>query len=624
MRLITIGTANVNTTVGALHTNAEKVRAAADTLNRQGVSLACFGEQTISGYPAEDLVLWASFVEGQWTELERLARDTKERWSGMVLVVGVTVIESGMRYNCAAVLYNGAIVGLVPKEKLPTYDVFYEARTFSPGQPGVVRELHGVPFGDLVFAFPSFTLGVEVCEDAWSQDGPMRRRTLSGAEVVVNLSASPFRSGVYATRKELLATRSADCQTALVYVNQVGGNDALVFDGGGFLFQNGRLVQELPRWVEATSVAVLDIDGTARRRAENSTWRLDRDRFAAADGPKPRVLRIAHDPQRPEATAEEAVSFLPSAGVPRDARTLALEEFEQALELGIADYFLKTKAFDRIGVALSGGKDSALVLILAARVAKRLGRHPKEFVHAFSMPSRFNSTATKDAARQLAHELGVAFLELPIEDAIKAETEAANAMFGTTIPPIAHQNLQARIRASRMWNWSNAARGMWLQAGNMTEKAYGYTTIGGDLQGSYAPLGNVPKTVVIELLAHLGKKYGLSSVPAIVHEPASAELADDQQDENDLGPFAVADTILALFAGEKKSPRDIMRALPERKELVKKNVRRFLWAIFKWVQAPEATHVGTLDLDRERALQLPAVQSHEWLGLEEPDEPKKL
>src|SRR5215207_6149621 len=195
---------------------------------------------------------------------------------GAVFVIGVVVAREAHRYNAAAVVHRGRILGVVPKEKLPTYNVFYEARTFSRGRPYLESTLDGgVPFGDFIFRFDWGVLGVEVCEDIWSPDGPMRRRVYSGAEIIANISASPYRLGVSWTRREMIATRSSDNQCVIAYANGVGGQDNLIFDGGGYVCQNGRVLLESPRFAPGWWRQVVDLDRTSRLRAENTTWRDD-------------------------------------------------------------------------------------------------------------------------------------------------------------------------------------------------------------------------------------------------------------------------------------------------------------------------------------------------------------
>lgn len=618
MRLVKLGLASVNTTVGAFGKNVDRAVGMAKEMAAQQVTVALFPEQLVGGYPQEDLVQWQRFVDRQWTELQRFAAETERL--PMVSCLGVTVAHQGLRYNCAAVVAGGTVHGLVPKEKLPTYNIFYEGRTFARGTPGM-KELHrGVPLGDFLFSFDFGLLSVEVCEDIWSADGPMRRRAYSGAELVCNLSSSPFRIGVDGTRRELMSTRAGDHQVTLAYVNQVGAQDGLVFDGGGYVNQNGRLAYALPRFQQTWGAAVVDLDRTLRLRTENTTWRDDR-RHWTAQGPPVPTLEIDFATRREALTfpvPAQRSFFLPSSEPIPTARDRYCEDLLDALALGVGDYFEKTRGFKCIGIALSGGRDSLLTLLIAHRYAVRA----KVPIEAFFMPTRYSSQGTRDAAALIAKELGVAFSIVSIDDAFEREIAATREMLGErALTPITLQNIQARLRAQRMWNWANSSGGLFLQTGNMSEKAVGYTTIGGDLMGALAVISNLPKTVVMYLLAYLEEKLGFEGIKAVVARPAGPELMHNQVGEDELMPFPILDACFHLFAGEKLGPADVVTAVraifpdlsPETAEAhVKKFVKLFTQSIYKWVQSPISLHVGNLDLDRERALQLPVVTQTEW------------
>jgi len=619
MRLVKVGLGAVNTTVGAFGANVSRALTLAKEMAQADVTVAVFPEQLVGGYPPEDLVQWQAFVDRQWVELERYANETAAL--PLVSVLGVSVAHQGLRYNCAAVVAGGRVHGLVPKEKLPTYNIFYEGRTFSRGYPGMAQVHRGVPLGDQVFEFDFGVLGVEVCEDLWSADGPMRRRAYSGAELICNVSASPFRVGVEGTRKELVSTRAGDHQCTVAYVNQVGAQDGLVFDGGGFVNQNGRMVLELPRFRQAWAAVVVDLDRTLRLRAENTTWRDDRKAFATKEAPV-RCLRVDVPTRRGALqypTPPNRSFFLPGAATPRSPREQYCEDLLDALALGVGDYYEKTKGFRCIGIALSGGRDSLLTLLIAHRYAARAGVP----IETFFMPTRFSSEGTAKAAELIAKELGVKFTVLSIDEAFERELEATKAMLGPgrEPTPITVQNIQARLRAQRMWNWANTSGGLFLQTGNMSEKAVGYTTIGGDLMGALAVIANLPKTVVMYLLEYLREKHGYQGIAAVTARPAGPELAPNQVGEDELMPFPILDACFHLFAGEKLGPAEVtvaMKALfPEvpaaiMEAHVKKFVRLFTQSIYKWVQSPISLHVGNLDLDRERALQLPVVTATDW------------
>ncbi len=634
MKLIKIGLASPDQTVGAIDSNTEKLVAMAQEMAANDCTLGCFPEQSIPGYPVEDLVLWGSFLDRQWNGLMNFAEATKSLKT--VFVVGLAVQFNSIGYNVAAVVARGTVIGLVPKEKLPTYGVFYEKRTYSAGVPCTLGYHKGVPFGDMIFDMPFGPLAVEVCEDIWSPDGPMRRRAYSGAEIVVNISASPFRSGVLQTRREMISTRASDNLVTVAYVNQYGGNDGLVFDGGGFVNQCGRMLLEAPRWKENIAYATADLDRTSQKRRENTTWRSDHETFLRDNEEAVRIVPWESDddpqvnlPSYRYPVPENLSFFIP---VERPAVSLQHAYFNdlfEAMVTGLDGYFRKTKAFKRIGVAMSGGKDSALTLLIAYHYAtNRLGKSGKElvdFIQCFSLPTKFNSEETREIARDMCESLGVGFKEVPIADEVEQATLGAKAMLppGEELGRLALQNIQARVRGKRMWDWANSTGGMWLQTGNMSEKAVGYTTIGGDSMGAYSLIGNLPKTVVKAMLHYLYEtSFRLPALWQLNKSVESAELSEDQADERDLMPFPVLDACFALFAGEKMSPEEVLFVLREMfpdkedkqlEEWVGKFINLFHNSIFKWVQMPETVHVGSLDLDRERALQLPVVQSREWL-----------
>jgi NAD+ synthase (glutamine-hydrolysing) len=637
MRLIKVALANVETTVGAVRANAERVIALARRMAREDVTVGAFPEQVLGGYPPEDLVQWGGFVDAQRRALERFARETGDLPA--VYALGLVCGAGWRLFNAAAIVHRGRILGLVPKEKLPTYGVFYERRTLSAGYPGLATQAGGIPLGDFLFEFDAFTLAVEICEDGWSPDGPMKRRCYSGAELVVNLSASPFRLGIAATRREMLATRSADNQATLLYVNAIGGQDGLVFDGGGFVFQNGRLLLEAPRFREGgLATAVLDLDRTRRLRRENTTWRSDAEAFLQREPAVPGLRANAPTAERGGLRYPQPPGgsfFLPPAVErPRSPREELLDDLFEALALGAKDYFEKSGCFRRFGVALSGGRDSVLSLLVAWRAVELL--HPEssgaelrskvgEAIAAFYMPTRYSTEPTRAAAARICEELAVPLRVLPLDDALDRETEATRAMLGGEGEPteVTRQNIQARLRGLRMWNWSNSAQALFLQTSDMSERAVGYTTIGGDLEGGLSVIANVPKTLVVALLERLRARFGFEGIARALETVPGPELARSQAAEEELMPFEVLDACLHLYAAEKLSGEELASALPdlfpslEPERLcgwARKFVTLFTRSIYKWVQSPITLHVGSLDLERERALQLPVVERDEWSG----------
>jgi NAD+ synthase (glutamine-hydrolysing) len=623
MRLAKLAVASVSPTVGAVRSNVSRLIAVAKEMADASVTIGAFPEQAIGGYPPEDLVQWPGFLVGQRQELERFAKETSG--SATVYVLGLAVSGGGQIFNAAAVVHRGRIAGVVPKEKLPTYNVFYEGRTFSRGGPGLALDWGGIPLGDYRFQFDFGDVAVEVCEDAWSPDGPMRRRCYSGSEIVVNVSTSPYRMGIDSTRREMLATRAADNQALLLYANAVGGQDGLIYDGGGFIFQNGRLVFEAPRFTEGWWSSVVDLDRTRRVRMENTTWRSDCEAFRLERENVPVITvegKTADHSSFQYPGPAGGNFFLPPAGGGQttNPRDQALDDLFEALAIGVKSYYEKTGAFKSLGIALSGGRDSMLTLLVAWRAVQLIKGGAA--ISAFYMPSKHSGDDTKQAAAVLAEELGVTLQTVPIHEATEREIQATVDMLGGQQPTeLTRQNIQARIRGQRMWNWANSSGALFLQTGDMSEKAVGYTTIGGDLEGALSVIANVPKTVVIALLERLEARFGFKGVSATLHTAPGPELADQQVAENELMPFPVLDACLHLYAGEKMSADDMGIALKalfpgypagQLADWAKRFTQLFSQSIYKWVQSPLSLHVGSLDLDRERALQMPVVQKNEW------------
>lgn len=650
MRLIKIGLPIIDNIVGAVTSNTDKIIACLEEMCAEKVTIACFQEQVIGGYPAEDWIQWPDFVAAQKQALDKIINYSEFLEFPSVITLGVTMKVENNLYNCQVVIADGKLVGIVPKEKLPTYGVFYEGRTFTPGLPYTLQKFTGPYFGDMIFETSFGTFAVEVCEDIWTPDGPMKRRAYSGAELIINSSASPFRVGVVNTRKEMLATRSADNQATVVYVNQYGGNDSLVFDGGGYIYQNGRLLLEAPRWQEGISYQTVDLDVTTTCRETNTTWRLDQLEFLKTNQP---VIKIPCNCQRvhnddynyPKPSTQSF--FMPKFSANKDDRAEYFDDLVEAMITGLDGYYAKTKAFKGIGIALSGGKDSVLTLMIAwlyrqkiyqgsTRDEKKCGSVSFDnFIQCFSMPTKFNTDETKNISKLLCKEMEVTLKEISIEQAFEREVAATKKMLGlpqtAELKPITLQNIQARIRGQRMLNWANETNGMWLQTGNMSEKAVGYTTIGGDMMGAYSLISNLPKSVIIELIDYLTEKYRFEGLKLLQQTKPSAELAPDQEDEKDLMPFPILDACMHLFVGEKMNPNQILKVLKSMwtedelramtpgytpdllKVWVNKFITLFHRSIFKWVLTPEGVHLGKEDLDRERATQLPVVTSTEWL-----------
>lgn len=669
---VRVGMVITNPTVGAFDANVQQIKNGIEELGKQHCDLVCFPECAISGYPAEDLVLWNNFTQTQFNYLNDIAEFTHNM--ATAFIVGCSYNYNSLVYNVAALICNGKVQAIIPKEELPNYDVFYDGRQFTAGLPYIFDDKCN--FGDAIFEMPWGKMGVAICEDMWTTAGPIPRRAFSGAELIVNISASPWRHNVVETRENILKSRSEDNQIALVYVNQFGGNDALIFDGGAWVAQNGDVVFRSPRWENFIGYYDVDLQKVRQGRKQNTTWRNDQHRFEEENGicevvkvsyPEKQTPKI----QRNVSSAKTANYFMPVN--PVGTKINPLSETVNAMITGLNDYYEKIGAFDGVAIGASGGRDSVLTTLIAAEWAYRTERDPK-IVHTFSMPSQYNSTATQSIAADIANNLGVSFASIPIKTAFEEELSVAKTMSEKdTLSPLTVQNMQARIRGMRMWNVCNELNLLWLQTGNMSEKAVGYTTIGGDMMGGYSLLGNMPKTVVNDLLYNMSifsnvafmkildtkgemiksnlatkieresqhRKMMDNQAFALCHyldillgTEASAELSDDQADERDLMPFEILDLCYWLFVKEKKTPQEIYDYLVSKfdekdlsniasyykkgmlKQWIVRFIKLFFRSIYKWTQSPQAVHMGPIDLDRERALQIPVVQSLEWLDLD--------
>lgn len=633
MSEVRIGMASLNPVVGSLDSNLSKIIKASKEMNNNKCDIGCFSEGIISGYPSEDLILWPEYIEKQKKCLNEICYFTKDFSTSYI--VGSFYLYNNLVYNTAVLISNGKIQWVVPKEKLPTYDVFYDGRQFAFGEPGFYDIENS--FGDAIFDMPFGKIGITICEDMWVASGPTTRRVLSGAEIIFNISASPWRQGVVDARENMIRARSADNAAAIVYVNQVGGNDALVFDGGNMVACGGDIVFRSERWNESVCFYDLDLNSIYRSRQKNTTWRNDYIQLEKESYIK-NIESKTHN--RSFETNSKKQVFLSY----NDNNYLdPIEESVNAIILGLNDYFEKTKAFKGIGVSISGGRDSVLTALLATEWALRKNKNP-EIIQCFSMPSKYNSDTTKSIAQCISQDLGTCFGEIPIADAYNQEIDVLKKMSKSEdIKPITLQNMQARIRAMRMWNISNELDLLWLQAGNMSEKATGYTTIGGDLSGGYSLLGNLPKTIVNKMIKNilenenfwhiskLDKFDELKTTISILLEntSASAELAENQEDERDLMPFELLDTCYFMFIREKKTCQEIYDYICANfrddefgpyykkgmlKVWIQNFARLFFKNIYKWVQSPQAVHLSDVDLDHERALQIPVVQSLEWMN----------
>ena len=568
--------------VGDLGGNVEKMLSALSQAEESGADLAVFPELAITGYPPEDLLLKPGFVADNQVALANVARAT-ERCAAIVGFVD----ERLDLYNSAAVCAGGEVRGVYHKRNLPNYSVFDEQRYFSPGAAA-----------ESLYLVAGVHVGVSICEDAWDPTGPVSDQAAAGAELVVNINASPYYAQRLGERQRMLATRAADASCVLVYVNAVGGQDELVFDGASMVFEaDGRLVAALPQFEETISVFDLEVRPIYRKRL------LD-----------PRGRRRA--PALPEVT----VSTGPSHPVPAPRREPPLarplgeeEEIYRALVLGTRDYVRKN-GFGEVVVGLSGGIDSSLVATIATDA---LGAGA---VHGVSMPSRYTTGPSNEDAAELAATLGIDYRTIAIEPAHQAMMSMLAGDFGLAgsevAGQIAHQvggqagpgggaglaeeNLQSRLRGVILMALSNRFGWLVLTTGNKSELAVGYSTLYGDTAGGFAVIKDVPKTLVYGL-CRWRNSTGPVVPERVLTKPPTAELRPGQLDTDSLPPYGQLDPVLAAYVEGDLTAGELVEAGFD-PALAERVVRLVDGAEYKRRQSPIGVRVTPKAFGRDRRM----------------------
>jgi NAD+ synthase (glutamine-hydrolysing) len=569
-----IGLCQLDATVGDLEGNAEKVIAQLARAESAGAQLAVFPELVLTGYPPEDLLLEPGFVKGNLLALEKVAAATQH----CAAVLGF-VEEEGDLYNAAAVCAGGEVRAIVRKQLLPNYGVFDERRYFAPGAKS-----------DRLLLIGGVRVGVTICEDAWSPAGPVGRLGEGGAELVVTINASPYRAGILAQRERMLATRAADASCALAYVNLVGGQDELVFDGASMVFDHdGELVASAPQFAEDLVVCDLAIHPVFRKRL------LDPRGHEAMS-----ALPLIVISQAPEASGvDEAASGTQSrpALTPLAPRLDRVAEVYEALVLGTRDYVRKN-GFREVLVGLSGGVDSSLVATIAADALGPAG------VHGVLMPSRYSSAGSVEDASALVSNLGIGTTTVPIEAAHRVLLEMLAPVFtgGDPSRGLTGENLQARVRGIILMAISNERGWLVLTTGNKSEMAVGYATLYGDMAGGYGVLKDVPKTLVYELCEHRNSVAGHDLIPRpVIVKPPSAELRPDQRDDDSLPPYAVLDPILEGYVERDLTVYDLVKEGFE-EATVRRVIDLVDHAEYKRRQAPPGPRVTSRGFGKDRRM----------------------
>ena len=526
MRTCRLALAQIDSTVGDIAGNVARIRAEIVLARDAGATIVAFPELIVTGYPPEDLVLRRAFCAASREAIPGLASGTR----GIIAIVGFVDWVDGDAANAAAILADGRWVDTYHKRRLPNYGVFDEERYFAAGKR--------VP----IYHAGSLTFGVSICEDIWYPGLPLDAMALGGAELCVNINASPYDRGRVHVRSRMLATRAADNLIAVAYVNACAGQDELVFDGNSLVFgAQGELLARGRQFREELLIADIDLDAVAQRRLHDPRRRSElrsRDGVSGVEH-----IDLAFEP--------------PAATAPPVSATIAPllddeAEVWEALKLGTRDYLAKTGFQDAV-VSLSGGIDSSVV---AAIAVDAIGA---EHVVGVSLPSRYSSTHSRDDARELAANLGIRYLSIPIEPAHAAMLAMLADAFEGTDAGTAEENLQSRQRGNVLMTLANKFGWIALTTGNKSEMATGYATLYGDMAGGFAVIKDVPKTLVFKLAAWRNRQAGAPPIPEnVLTKPPSAELKPGQLDADSLPPYEILDPILEAYVEDDQTAEEII------------------------------------------------------------------
>jgi NAD+ synthase (glutamine-hydrolysing) len=518
-----VALAQLNATVGDLDGNREKILAFLSEARAAGADLVVFPELAVTGYPPEDLLLRPGFVNAARETLEEVARAT----TGLVTLVGTPWFDRDLA-NACAVCADGQVRAIYRKHFLPNYGVFDEHRYFAEGRDLVLLHL-----GDVYLA-PT------ICEDLWQPGPPATDLALAGAQLLVNLSASPFHVGKAEEREEMLVTRARDTSSYLAFCNLVGGQDELVFDGHSVVLDDsGEVVARAPGFEE--HLLVVDVEpafAMGRRLRDVRRRELDRSRETV---PQVELVELGTLAEHRSAASSSVRPFAPE-----------LEQMRLALTLGLHDYVDKN-GFRDVVVGVSGGIDSAVTAVLCADA---LG---SDRVHCVTMPSRFSSEETRADARRVAETLGCELREIAIEQVVVAFHQVLREATEGGPEGLAAENLQARVRGVLLMALSNTYGWLVVSTGNKSELAAGYSTLYGDMVGGFALLKDVLKTDVFRLARHLNERAGCELIPASTIERApSAELRPEQRDEDSIPPYAALDPVLEAYVELDRSREELL------------------------------------------------------------------
>ena len=515
--------AQINVIVGDIDGNADRIGQWIDRAREIQADVVTFPELAVTGYPPEDLLLKPQFIDRNLAALQKIVSRTRD----ITAVIGFVDRQDDI-FNAAAVAHDGKVVAVCHKMYLPNYGVFDEFRYFQPGARSPVLRVGKA------------TIGISICEDIWYPEGPVSEQALfSGAEIIINISSSPYHAGKRHWRERMLATRAADLTAIVAYNNLVGGQDELVFDGDSLVFDVlGNLVARGKQFAEDLVVVDLDVESVFRQRLRDPRRRQQK----TSESVTTEVVHIA----------ARANGRSPIEAHAREAPLSDEAEIYTALVLGTRDYVVKN-GFKRVVLGLSGGIDSALTACIAVDA---LGGGN---VVGVLMPSEFSSPGSVEDSEQLGKNLGIDLMTIPITDVFESYKRSLKAGFRDAKPDVTEENLQARIRGNYLMSLSNKFGWLVLSTGNKSEISTGYCTLYGDMAGGFAVLKDVMKTTVYRLSDYYNRVAGSERLPrAIIEKPPSAELRPDQFDTDSLPPYEVLDPILKAYVEEDRSVSEMI------------------------------------------------------------------
>ena len=568
MKQLRLALAQINPTVGDFKGNVQLIIENIDKARALGADIVAFPELAIPGYPPEDLLLKSSFIDANLKALDKVIAAA----IGITAVVGFVDRKNNL-HNAAAVIHDGKLIAVYHKVYLPNYGVFDEKRYFHEGSSCPVYEIAGVG------------VGFNICEDIWYDTGPATVQASAGAEVILNISASPYHHGKHLFRERMLGARATDNVAIVAFCNLVGGQDELVFDGGSIIFdEHGNIVARAKQFEEDLLVADVDVENVFHSRLQDPRWRKEKGQLEC-DCPSERIMVTASrtDISRPSLEKQITPLLEPDA------------EVYKALVLGTRDYIHKN-GFKGVIVGLSGGVDSSIVATIAVDA---LGAAA---VHGLIMPSRFSSPLSAEFAGQLAANLGIKTFTIPIEKAYQAYLDSLADVFKGVKPGVTEENIQARIRGTFLMALSNKFGWLVLNTGNKSEVATGYTTLYGDMAGGFAVIKDVPKTLAYRLCRYRNAQAGFDLIPeTVINRVPSAELRPGQKDSDTLPEYELLDPILLAYVEEDKGI-DQIGAQGYEAAVVKRVAKLVDSSEYKRRQAPPGIKITPKAFGRDRRL----------------------